>query len=82
MSHHPGKGWDQVIEYAGWQDVPVDYIVADLDQVIPRQLQEQFASAAHAKVHHIEAGHMAQLSQPAELSRIVAGAIKAAQEPL
>lgn len=79
LPHHPGTGRDQVIEYAGWQDVSVDCIVANLDQVIPRALQEQFASAAKAKVHHIEAGHMAQLSQPADLSCIVAGAIKAAQ---
>ena len=76
---HPGDGWDKTVQYAGWQDVPVDYIVADLDRCIPSQLQEQFASAAKARVHHIQAGHMAQLSQPEELGRIITSAIRIAE---
>ncbi|KAI8183532.1 FAD-dependent monooxygenase azaH [Colletotrichum sp. SAR 10_86] len=74
--HHPAHGWGTKIEYAGWHDVPVDYIICERDQIIPMQMQETVAAGAEAKVYRLDAGHMAQLSRTKELANLIVEAIR------
>ncbi|KAF5519232.1 hypothetical protein CGCA056_v009352 [Colletotrichum aenigma] len=74
--HHPAHGWGTNIEYAGWHDVPVDYIVCERDQIIPMQMQETVAAGAEAKIYRLDAGHMAQLSRTRELASLIVEAIR------
>ncbi|KAI8308536.1 FAD-dependent monooxygenase azaH [Colletotrichum sp. SAR11_240] len=73
--HHPAHGWGTKIEYAGWHDVPVDYIICERDQIIPMQMQETVAAGAEAKIYRLDAGHMAQLSRTKELANLIVEAI-------
>ncbi|KAF9876840.1 hypothetical protein CkaCkLH20_05686 [Colletotrichum karsti] len=77
--HHPAEGWGTPIEYAGWQEVPTDYIICESDEIIPAQMQETLASLAEAKVYRLDAGHMAQLSKTEELSQLIVKAIERMQ---
>ncbi|KAI8315092.1 FAD-dependent monooxygenase azaH [Colletotrichum sp. SAR11_59] len=74
--HHPAHGWGTKIEYAGWHDVPVDYIICERDQIIPMPMQETVAAGAEAKVYRLDAGHMAQLSRTKDLANLIVEAIR------
>jgi pimeloyl-ACP methyl ester carboxylesterase len=71
LKPQPAKGWDMTTEYCGWMHVPSVYIVADDDQVIPKAVQEHFASVANSEVKHITTGHMVSLSKPEVLAEMI-----------
>lgn len=62
-------GWDGVVRYCGWREVPSVYIVLDNDRAIVREVQEEMAELAGSRVVHLDAGHMAQLTRTSEVAR-------------
>ncbi|KAI1342848.1 hypothetical protein F5Y15DRAFT_412524 [Xylariaceae sp. FL0016] len=56
LQPQPAEGLVGVIKYAGWQNVPTTYVVADKDWVIV----------------HVDAGHMLMLAKPQEMVDIIA----------
>jgi pimeloyl-ACP methyl ester carboxylesterase len=64
-------GWDGVIRHCGWREVPSLYIVLDSDRAIVREVQEEMARLVRSKVVHLDAGHMAHLTQTSEVARII-----------
>jgi pimeloyl-ACP methyl ester carboxylesterase len=71
LGRQPSEGWNQEVSFAGWREVPSVFIVTEEDQVIPLPMQEHMAQTAGSEVIRLKAGHMAQLSQTAEVARIV-----------
>ena len=72
----PAEGWDGTITHAGWQHVPSVYIVCTKDAALPEALQMQLAGSAGSKIEKVEAGHMAQVSKPAEVASLIDQAMK------
>ena len=65
------------VTYCAWKEVPSVYLCCTQDQVIPLEMQHQFAALAGAKTESCKAGHMVLLSQP---ERVVEFVKKAAAE--
>ncbi|GAA4893423.1 alpha/beta hydrolase [Actinomycetospora straminea] len=61
---------EQPLTRAAWHDVPTTYVVCDRDAAIPPFAQEAMAGRAGTVVH-VDAGHSAAVSQPAEVAAIV-----------
>ncbi|KAJ5692705.1 hypothetical protein N7462_002128 [Penicillium macrosclerotiorum] len=76
MKTQPAEGWDDVISYTGWKDVPSVYLICENDQLLPVPLQEQLAALANSRVERCSAGHLAQLSQPGRVIEVIQGAIE------
>jgi pimeloyl-ACP methyl ester carboxylesterase len=51
--------------------VPVTYVRLDADQTYPPELQEQAQRITAATPVHINAGHMAMISQPEKLAAVI-----------
>lgn len=76
FSWQPASGWDDVIDYAGWKDVPSVYLCCETDGILPMALQKQLAEMAGSLIERCSAGHMVMQSQPEkvlEVIRIAAG---------
>jgi pimeloyl-ACP methyl ester carboxylesterase len=58
---------------AAWHEVPSTYVVCEKDAAIPVFVQEAMARRAGTVVH-IDAGHSAAMSRPAEVAAVVRGA--------
>lgn len=63
MRPQPAANWDAEIQHTGHGEVSCYYLVCKQDQLLPTQLQLQFAAAAQAEVLECDAGHMVMLSQ-------------------
>lgn len=71
MQCQPAEGWNDVITYGGWKDVPSIFLVAEEDKVLPPELQRQFAAMARSEVESVGAGHMVMLSQPGKCLEVI-----------
>ncbi|KAK9384650.1 hypothetical protein V1515DRAFT_360610 [Lipomyces mesembrius] len=66
MLCQPSAGWDDVITYSGWKDVPSVYLVCESDAVLPAPMQLEMAEMvemAGSEIVRCAAGHMVMLSQ-------------------
>lgn len=63
--------WAVPVPYCGWRHVPSVYILCEQDRLLPVLVQEKMAALVSAKVIRLDAGHMAQLSQPDAVARII-----------
>lgn len=79
FERQPASGWDDVIDYCGWREVPSVNLWSENNALLPLELQQQMAALAGCEFETCSAGHMAMLSQP---SRVVEVIRKAAGETL
>jgi pimeloyl-ACP methyl ester carboxylesterase len=61
-----------------WKTKPSFYIVADLDKIIPPQIESYMAEKINAKTYHVSGSHVVMLSQPEKVAAIIltAAAVK------
>jgi pimeloyl-ACP methyl ester carboxylesterase len=63
---------NEPVDLAGYKlGVPVTYVRLDADQTYPPELQEQAQRITAATPVHINAGHMAMISQPEKLAAVI-----------
>ncbi|KAJ5702713.1 hypothetical protein N7488_010261 [Penicillium malachiteum] len=75
VSTQPAEGWDSVISYTGWEDVPSVYLICEKDGIVPVPVQEQLAALSKSRIERCSAGHMAQLSQPERVIEVIRSTI-------
>ncbi|HEV8427815.1 MAG TPA: alpha/beta hydrolase [Pyrinomonadaceae bacterium] len=61
----------QVYEAPAWKDIPSWYLLATEDQAINPELQRMFAERMRATTHKVKASHVAFVSQPATVAKII-----------
>lgn len=66
------------ISTAAWRSKPSAYVVAAQDQMIPPDLERQFARTMNARTLVLPASHAVMLSHPDEVARLI---IEAARAP-
>ncbi|KAJ5197930.1 uncharacterized protein N7498_007047 [Penicillium cinerascens] len=71
----PAQGWDDVVSYTGWKDVPSTYLICEEDKLLPATLQEKLAMLANSKIERCNGGHLAQLSQPQKVMEVIKTAL-------
>ena len=62
-----------------WKSHPCWYLVASDDQAIPPDAERQFAKRMSATTVEVPSGHLAMLSHPDEVARLIETAAKAVQ---
>ena len=77
LKTQPAEGWDDVVTYCGWKDVPSTYLVCEADAAIPPPVQMQMAEMANCKIEKCGAGHMCILSMPEKVVEVIESAISA-----
>ena len=75
LKPQPGQGWDDVVSYTGWKDVPSTYLICEEDRALPVQLQEQLAGLASSKIERCSSGHVPQVSEPRRVMEVIKSAI-------
>lgn len=70
----------QVYEAPAWKDIPSWYLVATEDQAINPELQRMFADRMGATTHEVKASHVAFVSQPATVVKIIGEAAEATEQ--
>lgn len=70
----------QVYEEPAWKDIPSWYLLATEDHAINPALQRMFADRMGATTHEVKASHVAFVSQPAAVVKIIGEAAEATQE--
>ena len=73
----PADGWDDVVTYGAWKDVPSVYLVCEGDACLPPAMQLQMAERAGSSVEKCAAGHMPMISVPEKVVEVVVAAVKA-----
>jgi pimeloyl-ACP methyl ester carboxylesterase len=63
---------------AAWKTKRTWYVVAANDRMIPPDLERKFANAMNAKTITLASSHVAMLSHPAEVAKVIIEAAKAA----
>jgi pimeloyl-ACP methyl ester carboxylesterase len=67
----PATGWADVIEYAGWKDIPSVFLVCEKDAALPAALQVQSVEMAGSEIERCESGHMVMLSMPDTVVEVI-----------
>ncbi|KAL8730584.1 MAG: hypothetical protein Q9181_004610 [Wetmoreana brouardii] len=75
----PSSGWDDVVDYVSWKDVPSVYLLCEQDAILNPGMQMQMAEMAGSEVERCSAGHCCMIGQP---ERVVEVVRKAAGESL
>lgn len=57
-----------------WKNKPSFYVVSDKDHMISPQLESEMAKNIHATTYHADASHVAMLSQPAAVVKVILAA--------
>ena len=73
----PADGWDDVVTYGAWKDIPSVYLVCESDACIPTAMQLQMAERAGSSVVKCAAGHMPMISMPERVVEVIVAAMKA-----
>jgi pimeloyl-ACP methyl ester carboxylesterase len=60
-----------------WKTIPSWSLIGTLDHVIPRALQEEMSSRAHARITRIRAGHLSLITHPADVTKVILSAVDA-----
>ena len=69
-----GKNFEEEVSDAAWKTKPSWYIVSEQDRMIQPDLQKAMATKISAHVVSLAAGHTPQLSQPAEVAKVILAA--------
>jgi pimeloyl-ACP methyl ester carboxylesterase len=72
----PAEGWNDVITYGAWKEIPSIYLVAEEDKLLPPEIQAQCAAMAGSEVLGVKAGHMLMLSQPEKCLEMILKAVE------
>ncbi|KAL9637967.1 MAG: hypothetical protein Q9204_001671 [Flavoplaca sp. TL-2023a] len=67
----PSNGWDDVVDYVGWKNVPSVYLVCEKDAVLPPEMQKQMADRAGSEIETCDTGHCCMIGQPQRVVEIV-----------
>ncbi|KAL9053352.1 MAG: hypothetical protein Q9206_003956 [Seirophora lacunosa] len=70
----PASGWDDVVSFVGWKNVPSVYLFCERDAILNPDMQAQMAARAGSEVAKCEAGHCCMLGQPERVVEVVAEA--------
>jgi pimeloyl-ACP methyl ester carboxylesterase len=70
-----GSNFGQPLPAAAWKTVPSWYIVATADNAIPPVLQRFMAKRIGANVTEVEASHVAYISRPEDVIRVIEMAV-------
>jgi pimeloyl-ACP methyl ester carboxylesterase len=68
-----------VMGVPAWKSHPCWYLVAGDDQAIPPDAERQFAKRMGATIVEVSSGHLAMVSHPDEVARLIETAAKAVQ---
>ncbi|KAK4690877.1 hypothetical protein P7C71_g6011, partial [Lecanoromycetidae sp. Uapishka_2] len=74
LQTQPATGWDGMVTYCGWREVPSVYLMCENDNCIPPPMQLQMAEMAGSRIERCAAGHMLMLSMPEKAVEIVKSA--------
>jgi pimeloyl-ACP methyl ester carboxylesterase len=69
--------FEDVMGIPAWKSLPTWYLVATNDEAIPPEAERAFARRMGAKVIEIPSSHLAMVSHPAEVARLVEAAATA-----
>ncbi len=69
-----GSAFADVLGVPAWKALPAWYLVAEQDQAIPPQAEQQFASRMGATTVSVPAGHLAMVSHPDETVELIKAA--------
>jgi pimeloyl-ACP methyl ester carboxylesterase len=72
---------DDVMGVPAWKSLPTWFMVADGDQTIPPDAERQFAKRMGATTVEISSNHVAMVSHPEDVLRLIKTAIQAVQVP-
>jgi pimeloyl-ACP methyl ester carboxylesterase len=68
---------EEVMGVPAWKSLPSWFLIADGDQVIPPDAQRQFAARMGATTVEVSTNHVAMVSHPDEVLRLVRTAVEA-----
>ncbi|KPH06487.1 alpha/beta hydrolase (plasmid) [Rhizobium acidisoli] len=69
-----GRNFEEKVSDAGWKTKPSWYVISEQDHMIQPDLQKAMAKKISAHVVSLSAGHTPQLSQPAEVAKVILAA--------
>ncbi|WP_449399088.1 alpha/beta hydrolase [Chryseobacterium wanjuense] len=67
---------NDTVSNPAWKTKPSFYIVADNDHIISPILEQEMAKKIGAETYHVKSSHVAMLSQPEEVSKVILKAVK------
>ena len=71
-----GAAFGAKLTNAAWKTKPTWYVVAANDRMIPPDLERKFARTMKAKTTELPTSHVAMLSRPAEVAKLIVEAAK------
>jgi pimeloyl-ACP methyl ester carboxylesterase len=74
QGHVRGKNFEEKVTVAPWKAKPSWYVISEQDHMIQPALQAAMAKKISAHVVTLSASHTPQLSQPAEVARVILAA--------
>jgi pimeloyl-ACP methyl ester carboxylesterase len=72
-----GSAFTDVMRVPAWKTQPTWYLVASDDEAIPPDAERQFASRMGATTIEVPSSHVAMVSQPDEVARLIESAAQA-----
>jgi pimeloyl-ACP methyl ester carboxylesterase len=69
--------FNDVMEVPAWKSLPTWYLVATEDEAIPPDVERMFAQRMGASVIEVPASHVAMVSHPVEVARLLQTAVEA-----
>ena len=60
-----------IVPYAGWQDIPVTYVICQQDRVMTMDMEAYSKSLNVASVERLDAGHVPFQSMPQKVAEII-----------
>jgi pimeloyl-ACP methyl ester carboxylesterase len=67
--------FDEVMGVPAWQSLPSWYLVATDDEALPPDAERQFATRMGATVIEVPSGHLAMVSHPEEVAKLIESAL-------
>ena len=67
----PSSGWDGVVDYVGWKDIPSVYLLCEQDALLSAEVQTQMADRANSEIKTCDAGHCCMIGQPQRVLEVV-----------
>ena len=76
-----GSAFNDEMGVPAWKSLPSWYLVAQDDQALPADAERMFAERMGATTIEIPAGHLAMVSNPAEVANLIETAATAVPAP-
>ena len=70
-----GGAFDEVMGVPAWRSVPSWYLVATNDEALPPDAERQFATRMGATVIEVPSGHLAMISHPGDVAKLIESAL-------